>query len=112
MSANPLILVVGGDALTHRVCAELRSTVGHDVRVVWPVSPDSDDALMQAEIERATSILTLSSDDALNLAVALRARMLNGQIRIVLRQFDPLLGSKIEQNLQDCTALSPAAHSA
>ena len=38
--------------------------------------------------------------------------MLNPKIRIVLRQFNPLLGTKIEQNLADCTALSPAAHSA
>ncbi len=112
MSANPLILVVGGDTLTERVCAELTSTAGHDVRVVWPVSPDSDDALKAAEVERATSILTLSSDDGLNLAVALRARMLNRKIRVVLRQFNPVLGTKIEQNLTDCTVLSPAAHSA
>ncbi|HXP94058.1 MAG TPA: NAD-binding protein [Candidatus Binatia bacterium] len=112
MSANPLILVVGGDTLTERVCAELTSTAGHDVRVVWPVSPDSDDALKAADVERATSILTLSSDDGLNLAIALRARMLNRKIRVVLRQFNPVLGTKIEQNLPDCTVLSPAAHSA
>jgi Trk K+ transport system NAD-binding subunit len=112
MNANPLILVVGGDALTDRVEAELTATTGHDVRVVWPVPSDSDDALRAAGIERATSILTLAADDGLNLAVALRARMLNRTIRIVLRQFNPLLGAKIEQNLSDCTALSPAAHSA
>ena len=44
--------------------------------------------------------------------IALRARVLNRKIRIVLRQFNPVLGTKIEQNLTDCTALSPAAHSA
>ena len=112
MNPRPLILVVGGDALTERVYAELTATTGHEVRVVWPVSMHPDEALKAAGVEGATSILTLSSDDALNLAVALRARMLNRKIRIVLRQFNPLLGAKIEQNVTDCTALSPAAHSA
>jgi Trk K+ transport system NAD-binding subunit len=108
----PVILVVGGDALTERVCAELRSTLGHEVRVVWPLSSESDDELLAAGVERASSLMALSSDDSLNLAIALRARMLNRRLRIVLRQFDPVLGTKIEQNLPDCTVLSPAAHSA
>lgn len=112
MEGHPLILVVGGDALTERVCAELRATAGHEARVVWPISPQSDAELLAAGVERATSILTLSNDDGLNLAVALRARILNRRIRVVIRQFNPLLGTKIEQNLPDCTSLSPAAHSA
>jgi len=112
MERVPLILVVGGDALAERVRAELASTAGHDVRVVWPVSVDSDDELVAAGVETAASILVLSSSDELNLAVAVRARMRNRAIRVVLRQTDPLLGTKIEQNLENCTVLSPAAHSA
>jgi Trk K+ transport system NAD-binding subunit len=112
MTARPLILVVGGDALTERVCAELTATTGHEVRVVWPISARPDIALKSAGVDVATSLLALADDDALNLVVALRARVLNRKIRIVLRQFNPVLGSKIEQNLTDCTALSPAAHSA
>ena len=38
--------------------------------------------------------------------------MLNPSIRVVLRQFNPILGAKIEQNLPNSTALSAAAHSA
>jgi Trk K+ transport system NAD-binding subunit len=112
MNVAPLILVVGGDALTERVCAELTATTGHEVRVVWPISAHPDEALKAAGVDVATSLLALAGDDALNLVVALRARVLNRKIRIVLRQFNPLLGTKIEQNLTDCTALSPAAHSA
>jgi Trk K+ transport system NAD-binding subunit len=112
MNGTPLILVVGGDALTERVCAEIASTAGHEVSVLWPITADCDDALKAAGVEHAASILALSNDDGLNLAVALRARMLNRGIRVVLRQFNPLLGTKIEQNLPDCTVLSPAAHSA
>jgi Trk K+ transport system NAD-binding subunit len=109
---DPLILVVGSDALTQRVCAELTSTAGHEVRIVWPISPEADDELLAAGVERAASILALSSDDALNLAVALRARVLNPMIRIVLRQFNPWLGAKIEGNLANCSSISPAALSA
>ena len=112
MNQRPLILVVGGDALTERVCAELTATTGHEVRIVWPISTHPDAALQEAGVELASSLLALAGDDALNLVIALRARVLNRKIRIVLQQFNPVLGSKIEQNLTDCTALSPAAHSA
>lgn len=112
MEQTPLILVVGGDALTGRVYSELTSTMGHEVKLVWPITEDCDDELQAAGVRRAASILTLSSDDGLNLAVALRARMLNPRIRVVLRQFNPRLGMKIEQNLPNCTVVSPSALSA
>jgi len=112
MDEAPLILVVGCDALTERVRAELSSTSGHEVRAVWPVSIDSEDALLAAGVKQAASILTLATDDGLNLAVALRARMLNPSIRVVMRQSDPLLGEMIEHNLANSSALSSAAHSA
>jgi hypothetical protein len=63
-------------------------------------------------VTAAVAILTLSSDDERNLSIALRARMLNPHIRVVLRQFGTKIGRKIEQNLPDSTVLSPAAHSA
>jgi Trk K+ transport system NAD-binding subunit len=130
VSANPLILVVGEDRLTEQVCAELTATTGHDVRVVWEMSderqeslralgasvaalaPTSDEALISAGVTEAASLLALSPDDGLNLSVALRARVLNPHIRLVLRQFDTVLGRKLEQNLADCTVLSLAAHAA
>ncbi len=112
MHATPLILLVGGDRLTDQVCAELTATTGHDVRVVWPVEPDSEKALLEAGVADAISILTLSPDDGLNLSVALHARLLNPKIRLVLRQADTVLGRKLEQNLADCTVISLAAHAA
>lgn len=112
MDETPLILIVGGDALTERVYQELTSTRGHAVRIVWPVEADCDEALEAAGVQQASAILTLSGDDGLNLAVALRARMLRPSIRVVLRQFNPRLGAKVEQNLPNCTAVSPAALSA
>ncbi len=125
-----MIIIVGDDTLVERVCVELAAAGGADVRVVSSMSaerreafgrtgaavtsrdPDSDEALREAGVGEAEAILTLSANDEHNLAVALRARMLNPKIRVVLRQFGTKIGRKIEQNLPDSTVLSLAAHSA
>jgi Trk K+ transport system NAD-binding subunit len=130
MSAVPLILVVGGDALAIRVCEELLATQGHRVALLWmhdlglaeklealgcayfPHAPNDYDALRIAGVEDAASIMTLADDDRLNLQVALKARDVNPDIRVVLRQFNQVLGRKLEQNLPDCSVLSLASHSA
>lgn len=123
-------LVTGDDALAELVCAELIASGGLRVCVVSALgaerkavferlgatvvsrAPDNQDALREAGVAVATTILTLSNDDEANLAVALRARMLNPRIRVVLRQFGTKIGRKIEQNLPDCSVISPAAHAA
>jgi len=130
MDAEPLILLVGDDAVTERVCAELTATAGHRVCVAGPLDPerqatfrllgatiaagsiDADEALVAAGVMEAASLLALADDDGANLSVALRARSLNPAIRIVLRQFNVTLGVKIEQLVPDCTVLSLSAHSA
>jgi Trk K+ transport system NAD-binding subunit len=58
-------------------------------------------------------LVAVSQDDRLNLRVALLARDVNEHVRITLRQFNPLLGHKIQEGLRyNCTAISPAAHAA
>ncbi len=58
-------------------------------------------------------IVAVSDDDRLNLRVSLLARDINEHVRITLRQFNPLLGRKIQEGLRyNCTAVSPAAHAA
>lgn len=109
---EPAILIVGDDVLAERVCVELDAAGGTRVRIVPPKDADSDEVLLEAGVAGAVAILTLSGDDERNLSVALRARMLNPNIRVVLRQFGTKIGRKIEQNLPDSTVLSPAAHSA
>jgi Trk K+ transport system NAD-binding subunit len=129
-SHDPAILIVGDDVLAERVCVELAAAGGTRVRVVSPMSSDrqeafrragaavtphdadNDESLLEAGVAGAITILTLSGDDERNLSVALRARMLNPHIRVVLRQFGTKIGRKIEQNLPDSTVLSPAALSA
>jgi Trk K+ transport system NAD-binding subunit len=130
MSGVPLIIVVGGDALAIRVCEELCGTQGHRVALLWThdaeiaskaerlgatyaaFPPNDYDALRAAGVPQAASIMVLSDDDRLNLQVALKARDLNADIRIVMRQFNRTLGRKIEQNLPNCSVLSLASHAA
>lgn len=58
-------------------------------------------------------IVTVAADDRLNLRVALLARDINEHVRVTLRQFNPVLGYKIQEGLKhNCTAISPAAHAA
>lgn len=127
---EPLIVVVGGDALALAVCAELRRLRSGRVSLLWharseaagaaermgaaftQAAPDRADGLIRAGVPAAASILALSDDDRLNLHVALRARDINPGIRIVLRQFNRTLGRKIEQNLADCSVVSLASQSA
>ncbi len=130
MRALPLIIIVGADDLALRVCEELCATQGHEVLLLSDddpavaerartagatfvgLPPNEYESLRAAGILEATSIMPVSPDDRLNLQVALKARDLNPDIRIVLRQFNRTLGRKIEQNVANCTAVSPAAHAA
>jgi Trk K+ transport system NAD-binding subunit len=127
---DPLILVVGGDALAVRVCEELCSTQGHRVALVWPhdhelakqlerikceylpFAPNDYDSLRSVGVPDALSLMALSEDDRVNLQVALKARDINPKIRVVLRQFNRTLARKIEQNLPNCSVLSLASHAA
>ena len=127
---DPVMIVVGGDLLALDTAQELCQLQGHRVIVVWrrdpdferaveavgavfiTGQPDTSEALDQAGVSHAITILALSPDDQLNLHAALLARDANPRIRIVLRQFNRRLARKIEQNLPDCSVVSLAWHSA
>ena len=129
-SADPVVIVIGGDALALSTAQELCVLQGHRVVVLWSrgsdfaravegvgavfigARPDSGEGLARGGVERAVAILALSPDDQLNLHAALLARDANPRIRIVLRQFNRTLARKIEQNLPNCSVLSLAWHSA
>lgn len=122
--------MVGVNDLALRVCEELCATSGHEVLVLWESHPQAESAVRAmgaafaghapndyASLElvgarEAACIIPVTEDDRLNLQVALKARDINPEIRIVLRQFNRALGRKIEQNLPNCTAISPATHAA
>jgi hypothetical protein len=59
------------------------------------------------------SVVAVSADDRLNLRVSLLARDIDDRVRLTLRQFNPVLGRKIQDGLKfNCTVISPAAHAA
>jgi Trk K+ transport system NAD-binding subunit len=129
VDGSPLILIVGDDVVAEGVCSELVAA-NEPVRVLFHLSPaaaerfrrtgaavtigdpNQNDTLHEAGVAEASAILTLSDNDELNLAVALRARVLNPRIRVILRQFSPKIGRKIEQSLRDATVMSLAVHAA
>jgi Trk K+ transport system NAD-binding subunit len=126
----PNVIIVGGDALALRVCEELSASTVRTVTVLWTYDDalatrvarcgatfvawgsDDDESLRGAGVLEASSLVALSSDDHLNLQLALRARDLNPALRLVLRQFNRTLGRKIEQNLADTSVLSISSLSA
>lgn len=70
-------------------------------------------SLENAPNQNSYCVVACSGDDRLNLRVALIARDINDRVRVTLRQFNPLLGHKIQEGLRyNCTAISPAAHAA
>ncbi len=127
---DPVMIVVGGDALALSTAQELCALQGHRVVVLWrrdpdfaraveavgavfiAARPDTAEGLERAGVPHAVTIIALSRDDQLNLHAALLARDANPRIRIVLRQFNRTLARKIEQNLPSCSVLSLAWHSA
>lgn len=112
------MVVCGDNALAQRVCKELATVYRQHVTVVLPslrggnhgpqiaelvgageLSVDAveagvpdDTALLRAGIERASALALTSGDDQLNIYIALRARRLNPQVRLVIRMFNQNLG--------------------
>ena len=96
---EPVIIIVGGDALALGTAQELCVLQGHHVVVLWrrdpdfaravetvgavfiAGQPDTPETLAQAGVARAITILALSGDDQLNLHAALLARDANPGIR-------------------------------
>jgi voltage-gated potassium channel len=71
-----------------------------------------DAALEEAGVRHAQAILICTNDDLANLEVALDARRMNPQIRIVMRQFDQQIASKFREAFAIDHAFSSSALSA
>ena len=87
----------------------------------YNLDPADTSSLQQAGLEPPNAspnqpnfcIVAVSQDDRLNLRVSLLARDINERVRVTIRQFNPVLGHKIQEGLKyNCTAISPAAHAA
>ena len=70
------------------------------------------DTLELAGIHRATAVVSVTDDDAINLSVGLIAKSLNPKVRTVLRLFDGDLASKIQASVKVDAALSGSKISA
>uniref|UniRef100_E6Q4Y3 RCK N-terminal domain-containing protein n=1 Tax=mine drainage metagenome TaxID=410659 RepID=E6Q4Y3_9ZZZZ len=104
-----------------QMAERLAEQYGENFRLVHADATDGD-ALRQAGLKekdhpnlgyRFFALVAVSPSDRLNLRIALAARDINDTVRVTIRQFNPLLGQKIQEGLrQNCTAISPAAHAA
>jgi Trk K+ transport system NAD-binding subunit len=65
--------------------------------------------LLNAGIERASSLIACTSDDLTNLDIALDARDANPKIKVVLRMFDSALAAKVSKGFNINTAFSVSA---
>jgi voltage-gated potassium channel len=68
-----------------------------------------DEALVQAGIAYADSIIIATDDDLANLEVALDAKRMNPKIRTAVRMFDQAMASKLKDTFQFDFAFSPSA---
>jgi len=73
------IIVCGDDPLGMRIIEQLRAT-GQEIAIVH-----SSDGLPEAGIANAAALICADDDDALNLEIALLARQLNPEVRVVAR---------------------------
>jgi Trk K+ transport system NAD-binding subunit len=70
------------------------------------------EVLRKAGIERASAVVCSTQDELANLDIALDARELHPDIKVVLRMFDETLASKVEKGFGIHTAFSMSALSA
>ncbi len=65
--------------------------------------------LVKAGIEQASAIIPCTDDELANLDIALDARELNPQVKVVMRMFDPDLARRVEKGFGIHTAYSVSA---
>jgi hypothetical protein len=68
-----------------------------------------DQALADAGVQHARAIIIATNDDMANLEVALDARRMNPQIRVIMRLFDQQMADKFKEAALIDEAFSPAA---
>jgi voltage-gated potassium channel len=70
------------------------------------------EVLRKAGVERASAVVCCTQDELANLDIALDARELHPDVKVVLRMFDETLASKVEKGFGIHTAFSMSALSA
>lgn len=124
---NEHVIVCGAGKIGFRVILELRK-LGREVAVIERnadgrfleklrsmgiplIIADArrSETLYKANIERAAAIIPCTEDELTNLDIALDARDIKPEIKVVLRMFDPDLARRVEKGFGIHTALSTSA---
>ena len=71
--------------------------------------PRDTETLLAAGLEQAQTLVLANSDDAFNLAVLVRARLLNPRIHVINRLFNGSLGDRLDQTLPHHYTMSVSA---
>jgi Trk K+ transport system NAD-binding subunit len=117
---KPHIIVCGLGATGYKILSLLRQQGAYVVGIHnRPLSsekeqiiigdPQSAATLIQAGIREAQTLVLTDSDDGLNLAVLMQARVLNPRIRIINRLFNTSLGDRLDTTLPDHISMSVAS---
>ena len=69
----------------------------------------NSDVLVKAGVDRAAAVIACTDNDLSNVEIALDAREINPDIRVVLRLFDQRLASKIQKSFDIQAAFSASA---
>ncbi|WP_344665252.1 NAD-binding protein [Catenulispora yoronensis] len=126
-------IVVGGNALAHRLAIELTEQYDAQAAAIVPAEETphvvqlgkvlgadgvivdgavTEESLRRAGIDRARAIAFVDGDDRANIHAAMRAAALRPGISIVIRMFNQRLGRHIAQLVANCTVLSASATAA
>ena len=117
---KPHIIVCGLGATGYKILCLLRQQGAYVVGIHnRPIAGDPEGivvgdlraatTLIQAGIRDAQTLVLADSDDGLNLAILMQARVLNPRIRIINRLFNTSLGDRLDTTLPDHISMSVAA---
>jgi voltage-gated potassium channel len=103
------VIVCGIGKVGYRVVLELLK-FGREV-VAIELDPDGRRSgnLIKAGVEKADAIIPCTDDELTNLDIALDAREINPEIKVVMRMFDPDLARRIQKGFDIHTAYSTSA---
>lgn len=105
---KPLIIICGLGQTGYKIFCLLRQQGVAVVGIHAEAMPDeaiivgdpqATETLLAAGLKQAQTLVLTHDDDALNLAILVRARLLNPEIRVINRLFNASLGDRLDQTL-------------
>lgn len=117
---NPQVIVCGLSNTGYKVFCLLRqqgvavtgihtTTIPQETAGIVVGDPQATETLLAAGLKQAKTLVLSHADDSLNLAILVRARLLNPKIRIINRLFNSSLGDRLDQTLPHHYSMSVSA---